>query len=160
MGPEGWARVRAVRLRALADAPDAFGTTLAEDEARPPASWRSRLEARDVATFVAVVEGRDVGLAVGAPYDGVAGLFAMWVAPEARRRGVGGALVGAVVEWARGGGHPRVLLDVGVANPAALALYASAGFRPTGATSHLPPPRERVLELQMALDLDTPSFAP
>lgn len=41
--PTDWQRIRAIRLRSLADAPYAFGTTLAEDEARPDIEWRARV---------------------------------------------------------------------------------------------------------------------
>src|SRR5690349_25156188 len=102
MTPDGWERVRAARLRALADAPDAFGTTLEEDRARPLPEWAARLRRADVVTFLAVADGRDAGIATGAPYegeDGAAGLFGMWVEPACRGRGIGGALVDAVVAW-------------------------------------------------------------
>ena len=156
MAPDAWGRVRAIRLRALADAPDAFGTTLAQDEARPLGEWRARLEDPEAATFLASAGGRDAGLVTVRPYGesgGPAGLFGMWVAPEARGQGVGGALVDAVVAWARARGCARVLLDVADANPPAIRLYESRGFRPTGVTGSLPAPRERVLEHQRALEL-------
>lgn len=154
--PDDWRRVRSVRLAALADAPDAFSATLAEEVRRPEASWRGRL-AGDAVTFLAALgDARDVGTAVVArAYDDPAalGLYAVWVAPEARGRGVGDALVASAVAHARAAGKARLVLDVGERNAAAIALYARAGFRPTGRTSTLPPPRERVAELEMALDL-------
>jgi ribosomal protein S18 acetylase RimI-like enzyme len=61
-------------------------------------------------------------------------LWGMWVAPEARGRGTGRALVEAVVAWARERGAAAVRLDVTDterARPAA-ALYRSLGFAPTG----------------------------
>ena len=153
---DAWERVRAIRLRALADEPDAFGTTLAEDEARPLGEWRTRLEDPEAATFLAIAGGREVGLVTVRPYEekvGPAGLFGMWVAPEDRGRGIGGALVDSVVAWARARGYERILLDVADANPEAIRLYESKGFRPTGATGSLPAPREHVLEHQRALAL-------
>jgi len=156
MAPEGWERVRATRLRALADAPDAFATTLAQDQARPPESWRTSLEDSGVATFLAVRDGEDVGLVVGAPWrgrDGVAGLFAMWVTPDARGSGAADALVRAVVAWARGEGFRRLVLEVADENPAAVCLYERHGFLPTGATGTLPPPRTHVREHERALEL-------
>ncbi len=156
MRPDDAARTRAIRLRALEEAPDAFGTTLAEDLARPPDAWRTRLESADAATYVAVLDGLDIGMATGASYEwveGSAGLFGMWVAPEARQIGAGGQLVDAVVAWARAAGFPRILLDVGDENPPAIALYASRGFEPTGVTSSLPPPRDHVTEHQRRLAL-------
>ena len=156
MAPAGWERVRAIRLRALADAPDAFGTTLAEDEARPPGEWRARLEHPAAATFVATADGRDVGLATGRGWEGrddVAGLFGMWVAPESRRLGIGQGLVDAVVGWARSAGYARVLLDVADGNIPASRLYGSRGFEANGVTGSLPAPRQHILERQMALEL-------
>jgi len=191
-------RVRAVRLRALADSPDAFGTTYAEDAERPRADWRDWIGTDAKAVFVATdVEG-DVGLAVGKTYDagptgpspkfrggsddcpvhrtrgerpeddglarpacaellgrstGDAGLFAMWVAPASRGKGIGRALVGAVVQWARSRGYRRVLLDVADENAHAVRLYERCGFVPTGERGLLPAPREHVLEHQRALAL-------
>ncbi|MGI9239908.1 MAG: GNAT family N-acetyltransferase, partial [Verrucomicrobiales bacterium] len=87
MEPHAWERVRMIRFRALADTPDAFGTTLAEDESKPLSNWCTRLENPDSATFLAGDPGLDIGLVVGSRWVGradTAGLFAMWVAPEAR----------------------------------------------------------------------------
>lgn len=156
MGPEAWARVRAIRLRALADAPDAFATTLAEDEARPPEAWRERLVAPEAATFLVRRRSEDVGLVVGADSarrDGAAGLFAMWVAPEARGAGVGDALVHAVVAWARERGYERVALEVADGNQAAIALYERHGFQPTGRRGTLPAPRDHIGEHELELRL-------
>ena len=156
LGPKGWERVRRIRLRALADAPDAFGTTLAEDEARPLGEWRGRLEEPETATFLATADGEDVGLVTGRPFEGRegdAGLFGMWVAPGFRGRGMGGGLVDAVVAWARAAGFARVLLEVADANAPAIRLYASRGFEPTGVTGSLPAPRQHVLEHERALEL-------
>jgi ribosomal protein S18 acetylase RimI-like enzyme len=52
----------------------------------------------------------------------------LYVAPEARREGVGRKLVEAVVDRARERGCRRVELDVSSENPAAMALYRSLGF--------------------------------
>ena len=144
-------------MRALHDSPDAFGTTLAVDEARPPEEWRERLENPEVAQYLAVDSaGSDIGIVVGAPWVGLestAGLFAMWVAPEARGAGVGGALVDRVIAWARDAGFAKLLLDVADQNAPAIALYESRGFRPNGDTDTLPPPREHITEHQRELDL-------
>ena len=184
--PADWQRVRAIRLRALSDAPDAFGTTLAEDEARPMSTWRERLENDDAATFLASTELDDedtalltasrathaassphegtaevpqlvdLGLVVGAPFDGregAAGLFAMWVAPEARGSGIADRLVQAVIDWASERGYERLLLDVADDNKAAIKLYERMGFEPTGNTGTLPPPRTHVREHERAFSL-------
>ena len=152
--PTDWKRFREIRLCALADTPDAFGSTLEVEEHHPDSEWIYRLERHDAATFVAVDEyGLDCGLAVAAPYDDEAGLYAMWVAPSARQSGVGAMLVSSVIEWSRSRGFSTLLLDVGNANEPAIALYSSMGFQPTGKAGSLPEPRQHILEHQLGLSL-------
>lgn len=154
LGPGEGERLRTIRLRALQDAPDAFGSTLEEAESRPLESWDEQLE--KFATFVAVTDGCDQGLVRGTPHDQLpdAGyLISMWVAPEARRHGIGSALVDAVVHWARSRGWRRLLLDVTEGNGPAIALYRREGFVPNGETSTLPPPREHIREIQLVMRL-------
>jgi GNAT superfamily N-acetyltransferase len=149
--PHEWQRARAFRLRALSETPDAFSSTLDHELSMPDERWRDRLAASDSATFMAASGGLDIGIAVGAPYDDAAGLYAMWVAPEARGKGVGDALVSAVIRWAKEEGFERVLLDVGDLNEHAINLYKRNGFEPTGRTGTLPPPRTHVSEHQRVL---------
>ncbi|MBL9103226.1 MAG: GNAT family N-acetyltransferase [Myxococcales bacterium] len=154
LGAHEGERLRAVRLAALADAPDAFGGTLAEAVARPADAWQRHLI--ELATFVAVDDGLDVGMVRSArhPDEPETGeLLSLWVAPGARGRGVGDALIDAVVAWARTEGLSRLVLDVGDHNAAAIGLYARHGFTPTGLTGSLPPPRAHVREHQLSLAL-------
>ncbi len=155
LAAKDWERYRAIRLRALADAPDAFARTHAEEVKLKPEEWRARLSDQ-AATFAAVIEAADVGLVTGAElrgHDGIAGLFGLWVAPEARRRGVGEVLVSAVINWARTSAFTRVVIEVADNNKPAIELYARTGFAPTGATGNMPPPREHISEHERALEL-------
>ena len=161
--PADWARMRALRLRALGDAPDAFYVTLAEEREKPDAYWRERLEKPEVRTLCAELRGeggawRDVGLAVVAPTSddpSVAGLYSVWVAPDARGHGVGAALVAAAFEHAKAAGARRVVLDVGVANGPARRLYERAGFRATGRVFALKPPRDHIIENELAIEVSS-----
>jgi len=147
-------RLRHIRLRALADTPDAFGAVYAEAAARPMDTWAQQLD--DIATFVAVHDGEDVGLVRCAGDEqrrDTAWLISMWVAPEARGLGVGNALVNAVIEHARASGAARLVLDVADENRHAIALYASQGFEPNGVTGSLPAPRQHIREHQRELRL-------
>jgi ribosomal protein S18 acetylase RimI-like enzyme len=147
-------RLRSVRLRALSDAPEAFSATVDEFAVRPVQSWLQELA--ELATFVAMANGHDIGLVQGAAHDSLvdaAYLISMWVTPEARRCGVGRALVDALVGWAKAEGRSRLFLDVGERNASAIALYERAGFRPSGETSTLPTPREHIREIQLVLTL-------
>jgi hypothetical protein len=62
-------RLREVRLRALADAPTAFGSSLAREQAFAESTWHERAAdgaaGSDRVTFVAEEAGRLVGLATG-----------------------------------------------------------------------------------------------
>jgi len=152
--PDEGPRLRAIRLRALQEDPDAFSSTLEEAAARNTESWRSQV--LELPTFVAVSDGQDVGMVRYAQDGTVAGtgwLISMWVAPHVRRQGVGGALVDAVIEWARSRGATRLLLDVADTNAPAVALYARKGFVANGRVGTLPPPREHIREHQRELTL-------
>lgn len=147
-------RLRTIRLRALRDSPDAFGSTAAEVAARAPESWAEQLSA--LPTFVAVSEGRDVGLVRFSPDEelGDTGwLLSLWVSPAARGTGVGAALVDAVIQLAASKGLARLLLDVGDHNAPAIALYASKGFEATGESSSFEPPRQHLREHRRVLAL-------
>lgn len=52
------------------------------------------------------------------------------VRDTARRRGVGRALTARVVDLARRGGAPRVILQSGRMQPESLHMYAASGFTP------------------------------
>lgn len=154
--PDDWERVRAVRLRALVDTPDAFWETVEQARARQPSSWRDQLAAPEAATFLACRDSRDVGLAAGAPQHhnrAEAGLYAVWVDPQVRGEGIGTELVSAVVEWARATGYRCLRLYVGDDNPPAVRLYARMGFEATGPTMNLPAPREHIQEHERILQL-------
>ena len=134
--PDDWETLRELRLRALASNPDAFGATLEEASARPDAEWLAWVDAPERAIFAAVAaDGRSVGMAVGSPapeHGQTLRLTGMWVAPEARRQGVGAALIGAVEGWARAAGYRSIGLGVTVTNPSAIRLYEACGYVETG----------------------------
>ena len=60
--------------------------------------------------------------------DGVAEIKRMYVVPEARGRGLARMLLLALEELARDLGYGVVRLDTGAKQPAAQALYESAGY--------------------------------
>lgn len=132
-------RLRDIRLRALRDAPTAFGSSYEVEAARDEAEWRRRAEAwadRDQGVILlARLGGDDVGVAAGfRDGDGrcLAWLVSMWVAPEARRSGVGRALVGEIAAWAESIRVDALRLHVTSGNDSARRLYEAAGFVATG----------------------------
>jgi ribosomal protein S18 acetylase RimI-like enzyme len=130
-----WPLYRELRLRALQDSPDAYGSILALEAGLSEVEWAERLahgvhSAREL-PLVAECEGEPCGLAWVRLDDDAAEsahLYQMWVAAGQRRRGVGRALVDAAAEWARQLGAKRLDLDVTSNNEAAILLYERAGF--------------------------------
>jgi RimJ/RimL family protein N-acetyltransferase len=137
--PDDWPRVRDLRLRALLDAPDAFGSTHEREAGDGEDEWRTWMTgwsgASDQALFAAVDDGEWIGIALGVrwqPDRDLAHLYAMWVDPSARRGGAGRALVEAVTGWALDLNARRIVLRVTEGNHEALALYEACGFIDAG----------------------------
>jgi GNAT superfamily N-acetyltransferase len=61
----------------------------------------------------------------------VAEIKRMYVAPEARGRGVARALLAALEQAARDRGYDVLRLETGLSQPEASALYTSSGYAPT-----------------------------
>jgi GNAT superfamily N-acetyltransferase len=128
------ALLRELRLRSLADAPDAFGQRLEDAAAQPDAEWaqvaRASAEGDQRAWYLAFSGESAVGLVLGRRRrPATLLLFSMWVAPEARRGGSGARLVAALEDWARAWRASETLLWVMRSNEAALAFYRQVGFR-------------------------------
>jgi ribosomal protein S18 acetylase RimI-like enzyme len=152
---DDWPLLRDVRLRALSDAPDAFGSTLALARQLTEADWRRR--AGNGHVVVAHDDhAPDHGLAMGgalAPDGGpTAFVWGMWTDPAARGRGLGGRVLDALLEHVTARAHAEVRLHVTEGNDGARRLYTSRGFTPTGTWEPL---REgsalRIEELVLAL---------
>lgn len=117
----------------------AFFATRYEDAVREPDStWQAWVgEAAGGLEKVLYLAEDEVGLlgvvgGFGRLDPAEAQLISLWVDPRARGRGVAGALIRAIAEWAQERGAERVVLFVQEANASGRALYAKAGFRPTG----------------------------
>jgi GNAT superfamily N-acetyltransferase len=135
---------RDVRLRALADSPSSFGSTLQAESDRPHDQWVERVvrSARgDARTIFLAFDADDcVGL-VGAVEDDLGAdrqLVSMWVAPTHRGTGVAVELVEAVLTWARDAGARRIGLWVTRGNDRAQRFYERMGFTVTGDVQPLP----------------------
>ena len=147
IGPDEWEVFRELRLRALREAPYAFGSRYDDWAEAPETSWRDRL-ANVPLNLVARMDGELVGMASGVVEDeDGAELISMWVDPAARGSGVAAALIEAVVEWARSAGRATYLM-VRSENARAIAAYARAGFVdlgiPTGQSPDEPPENRMV----------------
>lgn len=75
-------------------------------------------------------------------------IVSMWTEPEHRRRGLGGRIVRAILEWGVANGVTRISLH---ASDAGRPVYARAGFVPTN---------EMRIELEPRRTPDTPPRGP
>jgi GNAT superfamily N-acetyltransferase len=144
---DDWQAMREIRLQALRDAPDAFGSSYARDAAFEPAEWQRRA-IRDGSFFAFLPDtepaepaepGGPAGLAGGFEEEpGVVELVSMFVRPQARGHRVGEALVDAVAAWARNRDAKSVHLWVTESNKPAIRLYERCGFTATAERQPLP----------------------
>lgn len=132
---------RALMLDAYARHPEAFTSSAEERAALPLAWWQRRLDPSPQATqrvLGAFDGGRLVG-AAGLEFETrgkashKAGLFGMYVAPDARQAGFGRQLVDGVLELAASRDGVRLVqLTVTEGNASAQGLYARCGFEVFG----------------------------
>jgi GNAT superfamily N-acetyltransferase len=109
--------LRELRLRALAEAPEAFVSDVADESAREPAHWRGLIDDPEQGTVLVAqaTDGRLTGMAGGRWFDrerGTAQLWGLWVDPTLRGSGLGAALVTGIGEWAARLGAGFVRLGV------------------------------------------------
>lgn len=129
-----------LRLRALRDNPEAFGSTYEETLQRGMESFRQRLRQPHAETFYlgAFEEESLVGMVGFFRENGLKGqhkgyIISMYTAPEQRGRGVGKALVAEAIVQARAiPGIEQLHLAVVTTNTAARQLYQSLGFEVYG----------------------------
>ena len=165
VSPDDWETVRDVRLTALREAPDAFGSTYAREAAFTEERWRARFGPRSVTylAYLADAAGQadpadpadaaePAGIAGVLEEDGATELVSMWVRPSARGRRAGEALVAACAGWARARGHDELFLWVTESNASARRLYERCGFSATGERQPLPSDPS-LAEIRMRRDL-------
>ena len=127
VGADDWERWRDLRLSALAEAPEAFCSSLSDWEHQSERAWRDRLT--NVSTnLIAVLEGEDAGMVSAEASDNEVELIGMWVTPFARGRGVGDDLVRAVINWSLSQQGSKLTLRVLKGNDRAATLYLRHGF--------------------------------
>jgi ribosomal protein S18 acetylase RimI-like enzyme len=137
MTADDWQVVRDLRLAALQDSPGAFASTYAREAGRTEEEWRDWVGR--CAFFAAGTDGIAACIVEqDGEHAGWGHLVSMWVAPTARRTGVGSALIEHVLAYAREQSYDGVLLWVADPNTGARALYERHGFAPTGETGPLP----------------------
>ena len=132
-----WAELRTLRLRALAEDPQAFGQTYDVACTFPETFWRGRLRnaAKGVSWLIcARMGGRLVGMVGAFQTDedlchGRATVVGTYVEPEVRRQGIAQRLLAALLERLAAAGVAVARLAVNPEQGAAVKAYLGAGFR-------------------------------
>ena len=146
--PDDWLRFRDVRLAALAESPEMFGSTLARERDFDEAEWRRR--AARPATFLASRGGDDVGMAGVYESDGTWWVSGLWIAPVARGTRAVDALVDACESVVQTAGATTVALWVMEDNDRGRRAYVRLGYTTTGTRT---PARDGRDELMMVKTL-------
>ena len=129
--PADAADYRTIRLAALQNAPEAFGSTYEMEAGQTMSGWEERLQTPGA--FAAFMDGKIVGMARFVQDAGSAkerhkgAVYAMYVAPQARGQGIGSALLEALISHASGVVE-QLRLGVVDTNEAAIRLYQKHGF--------------------------------
>ncbi|MDQ7728115.1 GNAT family N-acetyltransferase [Halomonas sp. SpR8] len=137
--PQDWSFYKSVRLSSLEDSPDSFGSTYEQEVLLSDAEWQARLDLKlrglSALPLIAELDGRAVGLAWGVmhePDTKIAHIYQMWVCPSLRGRGIAKSLLCEISTWALNKGCERIELAVTTINEAAVSVYTSYGYTPTG----------------------------
>jgi len=139
IGPDDGPVLRDLRLRSLAESPEAFGQQVDDAATQSDAEWaaaaRVASQGERRAWFIAEAVGgaaglpRTLGLVLGRrrPPDTLM-IFSMWVDPAARRTGLGARLIATAETWARTWGGRSSVLWVFAGNEPAIRFYDRIGF--------------------------------
>lgn len=131
------ARLRTLRLEALADAPIAFSADYDRSEAEPVERWERRIneanQSQQSVIYVAEADGELIGMTgLGrghwqkTEHGGV--IWGVYVQPAWRGLHIAEALIEACIAWGRGLGMTVVKLGVTANNAPALRCYLRCGF--------------------------------
>jgi len=117
------------------------------------ASFREALTSPWSFGLVAEARRAPAGYLIGREVAGTGEVLNLAVAPEFRRRGIGGALLDAGLAALRRRKVDEVFLEVRESNISAQALYVGHGFRPVGQrAAYYRNPREDALVLRLELE--------
>lgn len=135
LAPPDAAAFQALRLRGLLECPEAFASSHEEEVGTPLADIETRLQAQHDSAIFGAFQDSSLCALVGLQRESMAKLahkafiWGVYVAPEARGRGVGTRIMGHALHHAATVlGTTQVNLGVNTRNTAAVSLYKKLGF--------------------------------
>lgn len=129
---------RNIRLEALQNNPESFGSSYEEEKENPLETYKSRFQSDESFTFGAFENEKLVGVATLVKENKLklkhkANIFAMYVSPEKRGMGIGKCLMVEVIKKAKDlEGIEQIYLTVVTTNESAKKLYSFLGFEVFG----------------------------
>jgi len=133
------AAYQALRLRALAECPTAFSSSVEDERERTPAQVLERIGATERQRMFGAFDGDGLIGVVGIVRERAkklahkAFIWGMYVDPARRGTGIGRRLLVTAIEFARRDlGVRQVNLGVNARNASAIGLYLSLGFESYG----------------------------
>ena len=136
LSPDQWQMYKTVRCAALATAPYAYSSTLEEALKRSDEDWQQLTlqyaSDPNSITYFAFEDEVPCGISACVVDGSEAEMFAVWVDPVYRRKGIGSQLVEFARTWSELQGAIKLKVGVFDDNLVALAFYRSAGFKDLG----------------------------
>jgi [ribosomal protein S18]-alanine N-acetyltransferase len=124
-----------VQIRPLIS-PDIEGILFIQGECPEIAQWTmwdyDRVARGEMAGWVCEDQARVLGFIVGRRIGSDLEILNFAVRPDDRRRGIGGELLGAALEWGKSFGAAEAMLEVRASNLAAMRFYERYNFEVTG----------------------------
>jgi GNAT superfamily N-acetyltransferase len=130
LGPDQWERLRAIRIRALRENPEAFGADLNEVETRSKEDWIKDYAKEDY--LVASIDGVEVGMlyieVLKGDHGATCWIGGCWTDPAYRGKGVMRALFNFIDKNSSAKNWTRQGLGVFTDNYTAIKAYEYLGF--------------------------------
>ena len=101
LSPEQWKIFKEIRLEALRQSPNSFGSAYEVEVLFTQNDWINNLKNTKNLHIVALLDKfKSIGLIILKPYKEQVGIFSMYVNPTFRGRGIASDLIHAVIEYA------------------------------------------------------------
>lgn len=124
---ENWQSLKELRLKAVADSPEAFGDSIETVSSKSDEYWKDGIANSNV--FVTEENGVWIGMIVfKQDDDGVWAVKSLWVDPNYRNQGIGKLIMQKAINAAKSTGVKLIELGVNVESKPAINLYESLGF--------------------------------
>lgn len=138
MLPDQWKEYKTMRCAALAEAPYAYSSTLENALERSAEDWmqitHQYTSHSNSVTYFAFEDNAACGMSACVISGEEVELYAVWVDPAHRRKGVGRALIDFGRTWSRSKSATQLRVGIFDDNIDALAFYRSVGFTDSGRT--------------------------